>query len=66
MKIETRAQARSEILEAITCHGPYSRNLISHALRLVATRFGYRTANRLIEDFDLTKRYGIHKRQERV
>lgn len=64
MKIETRAQARAEIQEAILSPGPYSHNLISYALRLTASRFGYRAANRLIDEFNLTKLYGIQKRQE--
>lgn len=64
MKIETRAHARIEILEAILTNGPYTHNIISCVLRLVASRFGYRDANRLIADFNLTKLYGIQKRQE--
>ena len=64
MKIRTRAEARAEIEEAIESSSLYASHVISCVLRMVATRWGYRDANKLIEDYDLTKKYGIHKRRE--
>jgi hypothetical protein len=64
MKIKTRADARREIEDAIQEDGMYTHNIISCVLRMVATRWGYKDCNKLIDRYELTKRYGIHKRRE--
>ncbi len=64
MNIKTRQDAREEIEQAIEDRGPYSHNIISCVLRLIASRWGYKETNDFIDEYDLTRRFGIAKRKE--
>lgn len=43
--------------------GPYTENLVSLTLRQIERQFGTEAANRLIDEFDLTRRLQIHKKR---
>lgn len=58
------AEAKIEIAKTIRRGGPFSHNIVGCVLRMVAKDFGYAQANALVDEFKLTKRYGIPKVNE--
>jgi hypothetical protein len=52
--------ARDKIYEAVQRDGPYSHNIISLVLGRVAKFHGKKTANKLIDEFEL-EALGWHK-----
>lgn len=60
MIIKTRADARREIEEALAGYGPYTHNLISCVLKIVAKRWGFRDSNKLVSQYRLES-LGIQK-----
>lgn len=50
-----------DIREAVNKNGPYSHNLISATLRLIAKEKGTKSANALVDKYRLTEIYGIEK-----
>lgn len=57
---EAVTQARARIRKAIADAGPYSQNVIGLALSIVAQELGsHEVANELINEFQLTKQFGI-------
>lgn len=59
----TMDKARQKIEHAITKDGPYSHNIISITLIMVAKELGYVYSNDLIREFDLSDLYGIQEEE---
>ena len=53
--------ARQKIEHAMDQAGPYTHNMITCVLQSVSKKFGYRYANDLVREFDLTDLYGIEE-----
>jgi hypothetical protein len=47
------------LTQAMTSKGGYTHNLVSAKLRVIAKEFGRETANEVVKDFGLTRRFGI-------
>lgn len=60
----TIKQARKDIREAIRQRGQYSHNICSCVLRQVDEEHGREKANDLVDQFDLTGLFGIHKKED--
>lgn len=55
----TIAKAKEQIQKAIDQNGPYSHNIAGLVLSQVASEHGVDVANQLVEEFKLTRRFGI-------
>lgn len=66
MNLKTKADARREIEEALADGGSYTILIVSHVLKTVGLRWGYKAANGLIAQYHLKERYGLHKRREDI
>jgi len=53
--------ARKDIEDLIEQPGPYGHNIITLTLRMVANRYGYGEANRLVDELELDSHFGIPK-----
>ena len=53
--------ARKNIEHALRQDGSFTHNMLGVILSSVAKTNGDIEANKLIDEYDLTKRYGIHK-----
>jgi hypothetical protein len=62
--MRTIEEHRANIQHAIRQKGQYTHNLISMTLRMVASEYGYAEANKLVDEFKLTRRFGIPKVEE--
>ena len=60
----TIAKAKKQIVSAIMQNGPFSHNIVSLVLMGVSRDHGVPAANALVDEFRLTKLYGIHKVKE--
>jgi hypothetical protein len=59
--MKTIEEHKANIQHAIRQRGQYTHNIISMVLRQVATEFGYAEANKLVDEFKLTRRFSIPK-----
>ena len=57
----TLEKAREQIEQEMDQHGQFTHNIIGIVLRQVSTEFGIGQANELIDEYDITDAYGIHK-----
>jgi hypothetical protein len=62
--IESLDEAREQIRKAIRQKGPFSHNIVGLVLSGVASEHGTVQANALIQEFNLTRVYGIHPVKE--
>ena len=62
--IETIDDIREHMEAQMNSGGQYIHNAVSCLLRIAAAKFGKRSANKLIDDYNLTKLYGIRKEKE--
>ncbi|NIV29749.1 MAG: hypothetical protein GWN58_09665 [Anaerolineae bacterium] len=61
----TLDEAREVIAPQVQLQGPYSHNILSILLRKAAKEHGYRAADALVDEFELTALFGIPKRGNR-
>lgn len=54
-------KAVDSIERALEANGEYSHNICSNAVRQVSYRWGKKKANKLIDEYDLTRIYKIRK-----
>jgi hypothetical protein len=55
------ADAKKNIKMAIKQNGPYSHNIVSLSLNMVSKHLGAVSANSLVDEFKLDKKFGIYK-----
>lgn len=58
---ESIEEARKHIEDAIDTNGTYTHNIISLTLSSVEKTHGIGKANELVDEFNLTEDYGIHR-----
>lgn len=54
-------ELKKSISDTIERRGPYTHNTIGIYLMVVEKDYGISTANKIIDEFDLTKKFGIRK-----
>jgi len=62
--MKTIEEHKASIRNAIRQNGGFTHNIISLTLRMVAADHGYAEANKLVDEFKLTRRFGIPKVKE--
>jgi hypothetical protein len=55
------ADAKKKIKMAIKQNGPYSHNIVSLTLVMVSKQLGTVSANSLVDEFKLDKKFNIYK-----
>lgn len=55
------ADAKNKIKMAIKQNGPYSHNIVSLTLNMVSKQLGTVSANSLVDEFKLDKKFNIYK-----
>jgi len=61
-KMLTVEDYSEDVARYIREQGDFTHNLISLTLRQVEREFGIPIANQIVDDFDLTKKFGIPKK----
>ncbi len=54
-------QARNEIEDLILTPGEYGHNIVSLILRVVSEEHGYKEANKIVKELELSRIFGINK-----
>ena len=64
IEVKDVGSARLKVLYAVRSRGEYTHNIISCSLRIIAEKLGRKVANQMIDEFKLTKKFGIQKEDD--